>query len=264
MANSAASQGWRDILRGLGQLPLALWLANEDMRGRYARTALGPLWNVIGTAAMVFAIGLTFGVIMRADLSDFLPYIAASVAVWGFISGVIQDGPGTFSRNAGIINVYSLPMTVHVYRSVIDKMIMLFHFLFVYAALVFIFSRYPGMALAHFPVSLVVYFVFGVGVSLTLGVWGARFRDLTPALAAVMTIMFLLTPIFWMKEAVASHPWITDFNPLYHLLEIGRGPLLGYLPTAMNWQVSIASAVGAAILGTLVFSADRRSTLYWI
>ncbi len=234
------------------------------MRSRYARTALGPWWNVIGNAALIASMGLTFGVIMQQPLNEFLPYVAAGMAVWGCLSGLVQEAPPIFSRNAGLISVYSLPLTLHVYRLVFDKLIMLFYALSVFAVMSLIFMRAPTFHLLLLPGALVIYFIFGVGCALTLGVWGTRYRDLAPALQSLMTLVFLLTPIFWQKAAIQSHPWIALYNPFYHLIEIGRGPLLGYAPTLGNWLASAVVAVGMLAAGVWVFANGRRTVLYWI
>jgi ABC-type polysaccharide/polyol phosphate export permease len=256
--------GWRDLGRGVRHIGMAYWLAQEDMRSRYSRTALGPWWQVIGSAALVASLGLTFGIIMKQPMQEFLPYLAAGTSIWGLIQSLISDSPSVFTRNAGIITVYPLPITLHAFRQVVDKLILLFYALSVYAVLSAIFLRVPTLALAYFPLALIVYSVFGVGCALTFGVWGARYRDLSPALSSLMTLAFILTPVFWQKSAIESHPWLALGNPFYHLLEVGRGPLMGYAPDPLNWIVASGTAVGMLALGMVTFTTGRKTLLYWV
>lgn len=256
--------GFRDFTSGLSQLNLAIALANQDMAARYARTVFGPMWGVIGVATMTAAMGLTFGVIFRQPLKEFLPYIAASLAIWNAIAGLIVEAPGTFYRQIGIISVYNLPLSLHVFRGVFDKLVMMLHALAVYAVLMAIFQINPLNVIWMFPGFLVIFILFGVGLGLTLGVWGARFRDLGPAASSLMLVIFLVTPIFWTKASISEHSWIASINPFYHLLEVGRGPLLGYAPTLENWLVASAVAVGTFLFGLFVFANGRRSVFYWM
>lgn len=234
------------------------------MRSRYTRTALGPWWNVIGNAVLVGSLGLTFGVIMNQPLEEFLPYVAAGMAVWNCLQSLISDSPTVFTRNSGIISVYSLPLTLHVYRGVFDKLIMMGYALSIFAVMSIFFMRAPTLYLLELPFAMMVYFVFGVGCGLLLGVWGARYRDLHPAVQSLMTLAFLLTPVFWQKAALSNHPWIAHFNPLYHLLEIGRAPLLGHAAPLSSWIVSIAVALAVLLWGVIAFVTGRRTVLYWI
>ena len=255
-----------DIIAGLGKLSVAIWLALEDMRARYTRTALGPWWNVLSTAVFVFALGITFGSLFGQPLETFLPYLAASIACWNFMNGIVTDGPYILIRGNNIIQGYSLPLSTQVFRSVADKSMLMGHFLLVYLGLA-IFLKVPFNieSLLMFIPASIVYLVTGVGVSLGLGVLGARFRDLGPALTAIMAMAFLLTPIFWQKIALKPEQhWITDLNPFFHLLEIGRQPLLGQFAGLEHWVASIGIAAFSLIAGSLVFATMRRKIYYWL
>lgn len=234
----------------------------DDMMGRYARTGLGPFWNLLNNAIFVAALGFTFGAIFNADLSEFLPYIAASMAIWGYINGMISDGPTAFVRARGLITTYSLPLTVQAFRLVIDKIIMFMLFLIVYVVVVLIFPQPISSSLFLFVPGLLVLCVFGFGLTLILGTLGVRFRDIAPALQSMSVLFFLLTPILWQKRPGMEA--IVMFNPLYHLLELLRGPLMGYYPTALNWKVSIGVSIGVLIIGVLVFVKGRRYIFYWL
>jgi len=135
---------------------------------------------------------------------------------------------------------------------------------------------YAVVALAvHVPVTLptlilfipavMVYSVAAIGVTLGLSVLGARFRDLNPAISSIMILVFLITPIFWQRSGMApSKAWLVDYNPFYHLIEIGRRPLLGQFAAPIDWVVSASIAAGLLLAGSLVFMNMRRKIYYWI
>src|SRR5262249_5002544 len=54
---------------------LAQWstLAWNDIKFRYRRTTLGPLWITLGLGATVFSVGLLYGVLFGNELSQYLP-----------------------------------------------------------------------------------------------------------------------------------------------------------------------------------------------
>jgi ABC-type polysaccharide/polyol phosphate export permease len=239
-------------------------MASEDIRSRYARTALGPIWNVIGIGVFIAALAVTFGAIFKQPTHEFVPYLAASMAIWNCLSTLVVEAPSVFPRSAGVITVFSLPISIHVHRLVIEKLILLFHYLIIFAVASVVFKRMPTVAIALFPLALLIYYVFGVGFALLLGVLGVRFRDVNPAVAAIMTMLLIVTPVFWEKKTIQAQPWIADFNPMYHLLEIGRGPLLGYYPDLSHWVAAGFISFGALAAGLLAFANGRRTILYWI
>ena len=65
-------------------------LACNDVRLRYRRTTLGPLWITVGLAATVSSVGLLYGSLFGNRLSDYLPYFATGLVVWAFIASAIM------------------------------------------------------------------------------------------------------------------------------------------------------------------------------
>ncbi len=255
-----------DVYRGIKNIKMAVWLAKEDLRGRYTRTALGPWWNVLSSAIFVMAMAVTFGALFRQPIKDFLPYVAASVGCWNMINSTLCDAPLALIRGSGIITAYPLPLSTQVFRIVVDKFVLLSHFLLIYALLVIV-LRHPVdlLALSLFIPAMLIYATAAVGATLMLSVLGARFRDIAPAIASIMVLFFLVTPVFWQKEALSGKAhWITTFNPFFHLIEVGRSPLLGRFASWEHWAVSIGIAVALLISGLITFAAMRRRIFYWL
>ena len=97
-------------------------------------------------------------------------------------------------------------------------------------AVFIIFHIIPSRAAFSVLPACLVWFVDAFAVSLLLGIFGARFRDIPPIIGSVMQIAFYLTPIMWspvMLEHRGLAVVLVKLNPFYSLLEIMRGPLLG-------------------------------------
>ncbi len=261
-----ARDDFKDIIDGFANMRTAIWLASEDMRQRYTRTALGPWWGILSNIVFVGAMGITFGALFGQPIATYLPYVAASMACWTFINGVVVEAPASFVRGAGIVTSYPIPLSTMAIRSVADKFALFGHFIAVYALLA-LWLKVPVTLLSFVFIvpALLLYAVAGYGFSLGLGMLGARYRDISPALGSLMMLAFMITPVFWQKVGMTpnSH-WLIDFNPFYHLVEIGRAPLLGYHATLTNWLVSGSVAVVILVSGILVFASMRRKIYYWM
>src|SRR5215831_16136958 len=86
---SIASAG-RELWKTLIHAPQWVTLAWNDIKLRYRRTTLGPLWIVLGLGATVFSVGILYGVLFGNELSQYLPYFAAGLIVWTFIGSSLN------------------------------------------------------------------------------------------------------------------------------------------------------------------------------
>src|SRR5690606_16082622 len=99
----------------------------QDVRQRYRRSSLGPFWLTVSMAVMIGTIGVVFGQIFNSPMTEFLPFLAAGIIFWGFISSVINEGCTSFIAAEGIIKQLPIPLFVHVLRMVWRNILILAH-----------------------------------------------------------------------------------------------------------------------------------------
>src|ERR1700712_2484587 len=69
--NAARRQAaWGDLVDGLAQWRLACTLGWLDIKLRYRGSALGPLWLTLSSAVMVGSMGMIYGTLFGAVLSQ--------------------------------------------------------------------------------------------------------------------------------------------------------------------------------------------------
>ncbi len=255
----------KDVHDGLGLWRLGLTLGWFDIRLRYRGSMLGPFWLTLSTGVMVAALGVLYSQLFKMELHDYLPFLALSLVLWGFLNTLVTDACGCFQSAEGMIRSQRMPFTLYAIRVVIRNLLVLAHnivvILLVYAA----FDAWPGFAaLAAVPGTL-LWVVDGLAICFLLGTVCARFRDIPPIVGSLMQIAFFISPIIWKPELLHGQQaaWL-PFNPIFTLLEIVRGPLLGYLP---DWQVW-ASALGYSALlcgaAWMLFARVRSRLAFWV
>jgi ABC-type polysaccharide/polyol phosphate export permease len=79
-----------------------------------------------------------------------------------------------------------------------------------------------------------------------------------------MQILFFITPVIWTGDRLSGFEALLQFNPLYHLLELVRTPLLGSSPPLVNWLVSIGMAAAGIPIAIALFGRYRARIAYWI
>ena len=129
--SSNARLAFADLTSSLKKYRLIHELAWNDIKQRYRRTVLGPLWISLSIAATILGLGLLFGVIFNQKSAVYLPYIAVGVLFWTFISAVITEGGDCFVSMQNVIKQISLPYSLYVFRVIYRNLIMLGHNLIV-------------------------------------------------------------------------------------------------------------------------------------
>src|ERR1700761_8930013 len=255
-----------DIAAATRRMPLVGILGWQDVRQRYRRSALGPLWLTISMGVMIATIGIVFGSLFHSPMTEFLPSLASGIILWSFISTVINEGCTSFIASDAIIRQLPIPLFVHVLRMTWRNVIILGHNLLI-LPIVFV-----AVGKSVHPVILVSIVGFALltinllWMALILGAACARFRDLSQMVGSVLQVVFYLTPIMWLPKSLPANVsvYLLDFNPAYHLLEIVRAPLLGYAPSAMNWAVSGVFAVVGWSVALIFYGYFRRRIAYWV
>lgn len=260
-----------DLRHGLGQRELWLSLGWQDIKQRYRRSTLGPLWITIATGVMAVALGLLYSILFQIPLADFLPHVTVGLIMWGFISGCIKEGAEVFIANEGLIKQLPSALSVHVYRLVWRQFLFLCHNLVIWVVLMVVFPRPLGWELLLSVLGLAVLMVNGVWVSMLFGILATRFRDIAPLLDSMVQLLFYMTPIVWTTQTlyeqggqIADRARIAEINPLYHYLEIVRAPMLGQSVDAYHWWVVLACTAVGLLLAFVALRRFRSRVPYWV
>jgi len=247
-------------------LAVRIWwaISLDDLAGRYSRTLLGPVWLILSQIMWIAGIYLLHSRFMGASTSNYLSFLAAGLAVWGLIGGVTSDGPNALLRAKGYIESYPLPMGIYILRSVTGSFITFFHLILVFFATSILERNLPSITMVAAIPGLLLVAVYGVGVQLILAPMGARFRDIGPAVASVLNLALVLTPIFWVPDADHLNNPLVRLNPFYYLLEVVRAPLLGTWGTPGDWLGATLIAFVTLFIGVLTYARMRTTLFYWL
>jgi homopolymeric O-antigen transport system permease protein len=258
-----------DLTEGLGRHQLWLHLGWQDIKQRYRRSLLGPIWITIATGTTAVAMGGLYSKLFHLKLSEHLPYVTLGLIIWGLISASILEGAEVFVANEGLIKQLPTPLSVHVYRMVWRQALLFAHNIVIYVIIAIIYPKPWSWAdLAVIP-ALALIMLNCIWASLVFGIIGTRFRDIAPLLNSVVQLLFFMTPIIWNAQTLAqqgaSH-WskIVELNPLLHYLDIVRAPLLGAQQELRHWVVVIVLTVIGWILAAFAMRQYRSRVPYWV
>jgi ABC-2 type transport system permease protein/lipopolysaccharide transport system permease protein len=260
----AVAIAWADMRSGLLLSPLWLTLGWNDILQRYRRSILGPFWLTASTAVMVIALGVLYAQLFKTPVNDLLPYLCVGLLIWNLLSSFLTEGGVLFTGSESYIKQIKLPYSVYIYRSAWSRLIIFAHNFVIYFGVMIYFGIWPGfVALLAIP-GFALVMINGALANLSIGIVSARFRDIPPLINSVVQIIFFVTPIFWKPELLKSKSFIADLNPIFHLIEIVRTPLLGGLPSASNYlAVALITLVNLTVTGAL-FARFRSRISFWV
>lgn len=269
--STTLSMAFRDLVSGWRQNELWLQLGWQDIKQRYRRSTLGPLWITVATGVMALALGLLYSMLFQISVREFLPHVTVGFIIWGFIAGCIKDGSDIFIENEGLIKQLPSALSVHVYRLVWRQVLFLAHNMVIWVLLVIVFRIPLSLNTLLAIPALALLVINGVWVTMLFGIIATRFRDVAPLLESLVQLLFYVTPIVWTTQTlrdqggeVAQRARIAELNPLYHYLEIVRAPLVGREVALYHWGIVSACTVVGLLLALLVMRQWRFRVPYWV
>lgn len=254
---------WADLHEGMRLLPLAMTLGWLDIKMRYRGSVLGPFWLTITTAVMVGALGFLYAELFNMVIRDYLPFLALSLVLWGYISTVIAESTTVFAQESRMIQAARMPFSVFASQAITRNVLVLLHNAVVVLAVFLIFGVVPRDIWLVVP-ALALWLVDSFAIMLCLGILGARFRDIPPIVLSLLQVFFFITPIIWRPELVGTlQHWIL-LDPFYSLIAILRTPLLGEPSPLALWEVALAHSAVLVTLAAAVFTRFRARIAYWV
>lgn len=255
-----------DLKRSREKLYLALMLGWQDIRQRYRRSKLGPFWLTISMGVMIGMIGIVFGQVLNSPMKDYLPFLATGIILWTCFSTSVMEGSTSFIDAQGMIRQLDLPLSLYPIRVLWRNVVICGHNIII---LPFVFL-FVGKGISWDIIWLIPGFVVFswniLWMSLLLGTFCTRFRDMPQIVNSLMQVFFYVTPIIWMPNALNSRSanLLVDPNPVYHLVQIVRAPILGTSPTMLNWMVAILMAVLGSCMALWFFGKYKKRIAYWL
>ncbi len=256
--------GRSDIAVGLKAMHVWLALGWHDIRQRYRRSVIGPFWFTLSTLIMVGVLGILYSTLLGQEIHSYLPYLGVGLVVWQYISTVVNEGANAFIGSAYLIKQIRMPLTIHVARIVWRNFVVLMHSLPVVFLFLLAFGHRPGWELFLVIPGLFLLLLHGVWIGIVLGILCARYRDVYPIVGNLIQVAFFFTPVMWQANLLKDREWLAEFNPLYHMIEIVRAPMIDSHLELTSWLWSIGLLLVGFVAAQYLMKRSRDRVPYWL
>ena len=203
------------------------WL---DIVTKYRRSRLGIFWVLVPPIIYIWGLSAYFSTLQQMDIGRFAAHVGVGFLLFRVLMTSINDCSGVLASQQAFILDGHTRLTDFVLLVVTKA---LFYFILALPILAIALWSAPhvsaeGLLMSGVTVPILLLNALWMGVVFSL--LGARFPDVQELMGSLFIFGFVLTPIIWHAEQVPPGSLqykLMFLNPLYHLIEMVRAPILG-------------------------------------
>ena len=220
----------RDIARSLREPEFWAYSSWLDIITKYRRSRLGIVWLLLPPVLYVGGVGYFYALLSSANPLAYMPHLALGYLLFRLLSNVITESCSVLPGHASFILDGHLRLTDFVLRTLAKA---LFYLVAALPLVVVVLALSPSvhpLGLLAVPPAFVVVILNLTWIAVVVALLGARFPDVSELTGSLFIFGFILTPILWEADYApygTPHGTFMRINPLYHMIEIIRAPLLG-------------------------------------
>jgi len=243
-------------------------LSLSDLRSRWRRSFFGILWSIIQPLGMTLLIAIVLGKIFHMPIKDYAPYILSGFLIWEFIIATGIGGSLAFVQADAYIKEHRHPLAIYTLRTTVTNLMVLmlasislimwvlivmpqnFGWTWLSALLI-----YPIVVLIAWPMATLFAYI------------STRFRDVPHALSLIFQALWFVSPVYFQTNVFRSGGMraLIDYNPIYHLLEIVRAPLLqGQWPSTEDYTYCFCTIATLFLLAWLVGRNAEKKVIFYL
>jgi len=240
-------------------------LAFSQIRTRYARTVLGPIWELLGLVFLLIPLAILWSRLWDRPVADFFVYLFSGYSLFRYISTTIGDASQNFLTGYG-----ALIKNVNINPLVCTLALCFRNFIFFCHILIFIFFLGFFFELQINFLLLLLYlvclFITLLNVSTLVAFVCVRFRDLSNLIGLFMSLLFFFTPIIWDIDQLPEKHKVLFIEPnlLYHYIEFFRSTIINGNVNNLSFNVVLIFTLTSTFFTLFVLKKYRKILVTWI
>lgn len=257
----------RDIGRSLREPEFWAYSSWLDIVTKYRRSRLGIIWLLLPPVLYVGGVGFFYALLSNSDPLVYMPHLALGYLLFRLLSNVITESCSVLPGHASFILDGHLRLTDFVFRTLAKA---LFYLAAALPLIVVVLAISPIVQpvglLTVLPAFLVVLLNL-TWISVVVALLGARFPDVSELTGSLFIFGFILTPILWKAEYApygTPHGTFMRVNPLYHMIEIIRAPLLGQPLETLTLVYVAAMTLLGWVMAAYLYRRFARFVPVWV
>lgn len=219
-------------------------LVITDFKLRYQGSVLGYLWSLLKPMMLFAIMYVVFVHFLRFGdgIDHFAVTLLLGIVLWTFFLEATNQGMQAIVNRGDLIRKINFPKYIIVISGTISALINLILNLVV----VFVFMLFDGVDFGWsallFPLSVVVLYVFSLGLAFLLSASYVKYRDVSHIWEVLMQGLFYATPIIYpLQMVIEKIPEAAQYlmlNPIATVIQNARASLVGQENVITNSQMA--------------------------
>jgi ABC-type polysaccharide/polyol phosphate export permease len=236
--------------------------ALNDLRQRYAGSALGISWNVFNPLAQILVYTFVFSQVMAARLPNvsstyaFAIYLCSGLLPWISFSETILRGANSLLENSTYLKKLPIPEQIFVAQVTVSSTLVLSISMILLFIINILLGGHLAISWLALPLILLLFQGLAFGIALALSCLNVFFRDIGQLIGIFLQIWMWMTPIVYVKDILpASYQEILLYNPVYPYIEsLHKIVVFGQWPEQQYWIFMLVFCLLSVIIGMLFLS----------
>jgi lipopolysaccharide transport system permease protein len=255
-----AASLWRN--RGLIKASI-----KREVQGRYRGSVMGMFWSLLNPLFMLMVYTFVFSVVFKARWStgsdsktEFALVLFAGLLVFNLFAECVNRASSLIVGNQNYVKKVVYPLEILPWISLGAALFQAFVSLCVWFVAYLLFFGMPHATILLFPLVLLPFCLFVMGLSWALASLGVYLRDIGQLVGILTTMLLFLSPIFFPASALPeAYRNVLYFNPLTPVIEQARDVLFwGKLPDLVMLGAYLVATSVIAWLGFAWFQKTRK------
>lgn len=247
-------------------------LASARLKVRYQRSALGMFWAVLTPILMLAVLSVVFGHVIGRKVERFPVYLFTGLVPFKFFGACLQVGSCSLTSGHRILTRFRIrPLVLPIVDVLVASFNLTFEMVALFLVVIVAGSFEPivqaklSASIVVLPVGIVLLAMFSTGVILISMTLVTYFRDVEHVISVVTRALYFISGVIIPPTAMGRASILVYANPLWHHLQFFRCSLwMGTWPSATTWLVASGSAVGALLLGYVVYKRYEHDYIFRI
>lgn len=198
---------WRGFPRAVREIwryrELLVNLVRKDLKVKYKASSLGFFWSLLRPMLLLAIYYVAIGKFLGNRLPDFIVFLFSGLAMWFFISEVVQRSVVSITGNRGLIKKVYFPREILPLAAIGVAFVQFLIMLAVLFTVTFAVRGVPDLQdLAVLPLAIAVLLLFVTAVALLVSAMNVFLRDTQHLIEVGLLALFYMSPILYAVETV--------------------------------------------------------------
>lgn len=245
----------------------------RDFKVKYKRSVLGVVWSLLYPLLMMSVMAIVFSHMFRFSMEgvNYLVYLMTGLVMWNYFSEASNLAMNSIVANFALMTKVYIPK----YIFPLSKCL--------FVGINFVLSLIPLLLIILvtgsgdtkcviniyyllLPYAFICMFLFTIGIGFIISTISVFLRDMFYIYGIILTIWQYFTPIFYDVSILPEKlQQVFQLNPLYQFLTYTRTIILyNRMPSLQNTIMCAVYALGALVIGCIVFRKNQDKFIYYV